>query len=273
MESITQPAFLLDADLHTLLLASLPPAVNVRQTNTTETGSQTVIVQQGDTLGRLAEQFGVGICDIVKASGIEDPNVLTPGQELTIPPPTDTPDDSSCLPPPAPPATETCVLGGPDRLVIPDAGLSAQQTAAFLNITLESFAAANSQTLAANLSAEQVAAANLTGGSIMTVPVCPNSQCTISQGTVQSGDVFDSIAAAAGSTTGQILALNPGIDRLNLQVGQAFTLPSACQNVTGEAQAGNATAGQGQGSNSTEAAATNPAKGSKRSKVLRKKNE
>lgn len=228
-------------------------------------------------MGRLAEEFGVGICDIVAASGIEDPNIVNIGQELTIPPPTDTPDDSSCLPPPPPPATETCVLGGPDRLVIPDDGLSAIQAANFLNITVEAFTAANTATLAANLTAEEAAVANLTGGSVMTVPVCPSSQCTISQGTVQAGDIFDSIAAAAGSTTGQILALNPGIDRFNLAVGQTFTLPSNCQSVTGEAEnAGNAeeetgepAGGEGE-NNSTEAsAAASHARRSGRSKVLR----
>lgn len=213
------------------------------------------MVQPGDTLSKLSQQFGVGICDIVKASGIADPNNLAVGQTLTIPPPTDTPDDSSCLPPPAPPATEACVLGGPDRLVIPPGGLSATQAANFLNITLDSFTAANAATISANLTADQKAAANLTAGSVMQVPVCPNSQCTISQGTVKSGDIFNTIAAAAGSTTGQILALNPGIDRLNLAVGQTFTLPSDCKNVTGNANAGNATSDAGQGLNSTAHAA------------------
>lgn len=235
-------------------------------------GSQTIVVQQGDTLGRLAEEFGVGICDIAAASNLEDPNVVNIGQELTIPPPTDTPDNESCLPPPPPPATETCVLGGPDRLVIPDGGLSAEQAANFLNITLDAFSAANVETLAANLTAEEVAATNLTGGSVLTVPVCPNSQCTISQGTVEEGDVFDSIAAAAGSTTGQILALNPGIDRFNLAVGQTFTLPSDCQNITGDANAGNATVDAGEGNNSTEdAGAAHKRRRSKRSKPLRTK--
>lgn len=200
-------------------------------------GTQTVTVQAGDSLGKIAPKFGVGICDIAKASGIANPNVLTPGQVLTIPAPTANPDNTSCLPPAAPPASAGCVPGGPDRLVIPTAGLSAELAAKFLNITLNSFAAANPKAFASagNGSAAALAATNLTGSSIMAVPVCPNSQCTIGQGTVKSGDIFDSIAAAAGSTTGQILALNPGIDRLNLAVGQTFTLPSKCQNLTANA--------------------------------------
>lgn len=206
-------------------------------------GNQTLTVQAGDSLGKIAPKFGVGICDIAKASGIANPNVLTPGQTLTIPPPTANPDNTSCLPPAAPPATQRCVVGGPDRLVVPTGGLTAELAAKFLNITVDAFAASNKAAFSATagggrnatLSAAQLAATNLTGDAVMQLPVCPNSQCTLGQGTVKSGDIFDSIAAAAGSTTGQILALNPGIDRLNLQVGQNFTLPSNCKNITGAA--------------------------------------
>lgn len=208
-----------------------------RATNSTG-GNQTVTVKDGDTLGKLAKQFGVGICDIAKASKLADPNIITPGQTLTIPAPTAKPDDTSCLPAGGGAATARCVPGGPDRLVIPSAGLTGELAAKFLNITVDSFAASNKAAFASvagggkNVSATQLGAANLTGGSIMQVPVCPNSQCTIGQGTVKQGDIFDKIAAAAGSTTGQILALNPGIDRLNLQIGQTFTLPSNCKNNT-----------------------------------------
>ncbi|KAG6355910.1 hypothetical protein INS49_015294 [Diaporthe citri] len=200
-------------------------------------GNTTVVVEQGQTLGAIAKQFGTGICDIAKASNLADPNLVEVGQTLTIPPPTATPDNTSCLPPPPPPATERCVLGGPDRLTIPSDGITVEQAAKFLNITQDAFVAANQAAVQGNSSEK------LGGGTVMQVPVCPNSQCTISQGTVKQGDIFDKIAAAAGSTTGQILGLNPGIDRFNLAVGQTFTLPSNCQNVTAEAGAGgNATA-------------------------------
>lgn len=205
------------------------------------------MVQQGQTLGAIAKQFGTGICDIAKASNLANPNLLTPGQTLVIPPPTATPDNTSCLPPPPPPADQQCSVGGPDRLVIPSNGLSVELAAKFLNITQAAFAAANpAAALAGGKNATGAAAlaanATLAGSSVVSVPVCPNSQCTISQGTIKAGDVFDAVAAAAGSTTGQILALNPGIDRLNLEVGQTFTLPSGCKNVTAAA-GGNATAG------------------------------
>lgn len=216
----------------------------------TAAGNQTIVVQQGQTLGAIAKQFGTGICDIAKASGLADPNLVEVGQTLTIPPPTATPDNTSCLPPPPPPATERCVLGGPDRLTIPADGITAEQAAKFLNITQDAFVAANQAAIPGNSSEK------LAGNSVMAVPVCPNSQCTISQGTVKQGDIFDKIAAEAGSTTGQILGLNPGIDRFSLAVGQTFTLPSNCQNVTADAGAA-----AGAGGNATAAAPAEAAKG------------
>jgi LysM repeat protein len=45
----------------------------------------TYVVRPGDTVNRLATQFGVSGDAIVHASGLSDPNLLLPGQALTIP--------------------------------------------------------------------------------------------------------------------------------------------------------------------------------------------
>lgn len=45
----------------------------------------TYTVQEGDTLGAIAERFGVTIADLVAANGLADPDLIYPGQELTIP--------------------------------------------------------------------------------------------------------------------------------------------------------------------------------------------
>jgi hypothetical protein len=42
-------------------------------------------VKSGDTLGSIAEQFGVGIDELVALNNIEDPNWLEPGMTLIIP--------------------------------------------------------------------------------------------------------------------------------------------------------------------------------------------
>lgn len=42
-------------------------------------------VQPGDTLGRIAKEHGVSVNDLVKANNISNPNLIYPGQVLTIP--------------------------------------------------------------------------------------------------------------------------------------------------------------------------------------------
>lgn len=46
---------------------------------------ETYEVQSGDTLSAIAVEFDVSVEAIAEASGVEDPNVLAIGQELTIP--------------------------------------------------------------------------------------------------------------------------------------------------------------------------------------------
>jgi LysM repeat protein len=51
------------------------------------TGSTTYVVKRGDTLGRIAAQFGISVQAIVDANGLSDPNHIVVGQRLVIPPP------------------------------------------------------------------------------------------------------------------------------------------------------------------------------------------
>ncbi len=51
-------------------------------------------VSDGDTLAALAETFGVTIDAIAEASELEDPNVLAIGDPLTIPCPTEAPEET-----------------------------------------------------------------------------------------------------------------------------------------------------------------------------------
>ena len=49
---------------------------------------------EGDTLGSLAETFGVTVDAIVEASALENPDVLAIGDPLTIPCPTEAPSET-----------------------------------------------------------------------------------------------------------------------------------------------------------------------------------
>ena len=43
------------------------------------------IVKKGDTIWKIAKQFGSTVDDIVRTNGIEDENLIMPGQKLYIP--------------------------------------------------------------------------------------------------------------------------------------------------------------------------------------------
>jgi LysM repeat protein len=49
------------------------------------TGQIVHTVAAGDTLSKLARQYGVNVADIQRLNNLADPNKLTPGQKLIIP--------------------------------------------------------------------------------------------------------------------------------------------------------------------------------------------
>jgi len=67
----------------------LPPSPTV---TLDETGFQTYEVRSGDTLGAIADAFGVTVEEIVAANNMESPDVLDVGDVLIIPIPTE-PDE------------------------------------------------------------------------------------------------------------------------------------------------------------------------------------
>jgi LasA protease len=55
---------------------------------TLPTGSQEYFVAAGDSLQKIAKDFGVDIRSIIHANELENPDLIVPGQRLIIPPPT-----------------------------------------------------------------------------------------------------------------------------------------------------------------------------------------
>lgn len=57
--------------------------------------AQTYVVQPGDSLGSIANQFELTLADLLAANGIADPNLLAVGQQLTIPAPSAAAEDDA----------------------------------------------------------------------------------------------------------------------------------------------------------------------------------
>ncbi len=51
----------------------------------TPTGPLLYIVQEGDTLGAIADAYEVSIADLMSINGLTDPNLIYPGQTIVIP--------------------------------------------------------------------------------------------------------------------------------------------------------------------------------------------
>jgi LysM repeat protein len=86
----------------------LPPIrTTIATTTTTSTtlppGDVVYVVQQGDTLTRIADRFGVTVQSIVERNGLPSPDAIEAGQRLDIPEAKIVIDDSATT---APPTTE-----------------------------------------------------------------------------------------------------------------------------------------------------------------------
>ncbi|MCP3913326.1 MAG: LysM peptidoglycan-binding domain-containing protein [Actinomycetia bacterium] len=53
--------------------------------STTVPGPQTYVIQSGDTLGVVAQRFGVALTDLIALNGIDDPDRISVGLEIVIP--------------------------------------------------------------------------------------------------------------------------------------------------------------------------------------------
>lgn len=65
--------------------STVPTTTTTVATSTAAGPAGTYVVQPGDTLSVIAEQFGLSVDAISEANGITDVNTIRPGQELVIP--------------------------------------------------------------------------------------------------------------------------------------------------------------------------------------------
>jgi len=87
-------------------IRSTAPTTTLPPTTTTTVPTE-YIVQKGDSLIRIAQQFGVTVAQLVAANNIQNADHIEEGQRLTIPPPTTVAGTTTTSKPPAPAAPTT----------------------------------------------------------------------------------------------------------------------------------------------------------------------
>lgn len=155
---------------------------------------QTYVVQPGDTLFSIAQQFGVTVDEIAFANGITNPDVIQAGQQLTIP------------------------TGGGDSQ-----SYTIQQ-----GDTLFSIARAFGVTVDAIVSANNIANPDvIQAGQTISIPGggsgAPGETTTY---IVQSGDNLFRIALSFDSTVAELSQLNNLADPALIFVGQELIVPA-----------------------------------------------
>ena len=76
---------------------TIPRPKRASATTTTTAPAVTYVVQRGDTLTEIAKQFHTSVVAIVTTNQLTDPDDLTEGQQLTMPPPSTTRIDAKIV--------------------------------------------------------------------------------------------------------------------------------------------------------------------------------
>jgi len=131
-----------DTPTATATATPLPPSATATITDTPEptetptpSGPITYFIKQDDTLGAIAEEFGVDLLVLMSYNNLTDANQITVGMELTIPPPDTEYPTETALP-------ETLIPGSLIQYIV-KSGDSLVSIAAQFNSTAEAIAEEN----------------------------------------------------------------------------------------------------------------------------------
>ena len=165
-------------------------------------GSTQYTIRPGDTLFSLAIQFNTTVQAILAINPGLDPNNLRVGQIICIPGPTPT----QC-----PPGSTQYTIRPGDTLF----SLAIQ-----FNTTVQAILALNPGLDPNNLRVGQIIC--IPGPSPTQPGRCPTGSFEY---TIRSGDTIYNLAIEFNTTVEAILAINPGINPNNLQIGQVICIP------------------------------------------------
>jgi LysM repeat protein/GH25 family lysozyme M1 (1,4-beta-N-acetylmuramidase) len=163
------------------------------------------IVEAGDTLTSIANQFDVSLGALIGANAGIEPDWIYPGQVLNLP-------GSIGTSTPAPPLSgiSQCVVEAGDTL----SGIAAQ-----FNVDLNELIRINGIADANLIYPGQVLSLPGGGSTAPTIPTPAVDQCIVEQ-----GDTLSAIAVQFGVPLEQIIARNPGIDPDLIYPGQVLYL-------------------------------------------------
>jgi|LSQX01.1.fsa_nt_gb peptidoglycan endopeptidase LytF len=161
-------------------------------------GNTLYIIGVGDTIFTIAQRFGTSVQAIITANPGIDPNNLIIGQVICIPEVVPTP--------PCPGGTLYTIRPGDTIFAL------AQR----FGTTVQAIIAANPGIDPLRLQVGQVICIPAPAP-----PMCPGGTLY----TIRPGDTIFALAQRFGTTVQAIIAANPGIDPLNLQIGQVICIP------------------------------------------------
>jgi LysM repeat protein len=191
-------------------VASASPAVASAVSTTTYT------VRSGDTLGSIAARYGTTVSAIASANGISDPNLIFPGQVLTIP-------GGS-----APSSGGSTATSGSTYTV--QAGDTLGSIAARFATTVAALASANDISDPNLIYVGQVLSLSGSGGGTPAPTSAPTATGTY---TVEAGDTLGSIAARFATTVANLAALNNISDPNLIYVGEVLKVDGTAPTSSG----------------------------------------
>jgi len=181
-------------------------AVEARQLRTCPSGSFAYTIKSGDTFYKLAQTYNTTVEAIRALNPGLDPYNLQIGQVICIP--------GGSQPQVCPPGSFAYTIKSGDTFY---------KLAQTYNTTVEAIRALNPGLDPYNLQIGQVIC--IPGGSQPQPKPCPGGSFAY---TVKLGDTVYSIAQTYRTTVEAIMALNPGLNVYNLQVGQVICVPKPC---------------------------------------------